>query len=115
MLKIPDICLVTGLACTVFTSFVMWLVYRWRLRVIRIRFNEKLAQQARIARELYDKLLQTVGAARLVADDASEKANDPTHMRSALGKLSSWLGQATLEGQQALKSFLTSTIEENDD
>jgi hypothetical protein len=36
-------------------------------------------------------------------------------MRLALEKLSSWLGQATQEGQQALNSLSSSTVEKNDD
>jgi len=115
MWEIPDICLLTGLLCTVLTSFVMWLVYRWRLRVIRFRFKKRLAQRARIERERYDKMLQTIEAGKFVVDDALEKANDPTHMRTTLETLSSWLGQATLEGQKALNSLSTSPIEENDD
>lgn len=93
----------------------MWLVYRWRLRVIHTRFNERLAQQARISRELYDAILQTIEAGKFVVDDALEKANDPAHMRTTLQTLSSWLGQATQEGQETLKSLSASTIEENDD
>ena len=108
-------CLLIVVLCVVFTFFVMWLVYRRRLRVTRIRFNKRLAQRARIERERYDKMLQTIEAGKFVVDDALEKANDPTHMRTTLVTLSSWLGQATLEGQEALKSLHTSTIEENDD
>ena len=96
----------------------MWLVCRLRLRriakSIRARFDERLAQRTRIARELHDTMLQTVQGSKFVADDALEKANDITHMRLALEKLSSWLGQATQEGQEALNSLPTSTIEEND-
>ena len=96
----------------------MWLVYRWRLRqvakAIRTRFDKRLAQQTRIARELHDTMLQTVQGSKWVADDALE-SNDTTHMRLAMEKLSMWLGQATQEGQEALNSLSTSTIEENDD
>ena len=98
---------------------VMWVVYRWRLRkvarAIRIRFDERLAQRARIARELYDTMLQTVQGCKLVVDDALERPNDIAHMRGAMEKLSNWLGQATLEGQQALKSLSRSTVEKHDD
>ncbi|HET9711656.1 MAG TPA: histidine kinase [Pyrinomonadaceae bacterium] len=73
-----------------------------------------MAQRTRIARELYDTMFQTVVICRLVADDALEKSNDAAYMQFALQKLSSWLGQATQEGQEALNSLYTSTVEKND-
>jgi signal transduction histidine kinase len=130
MWRIPYICLIllispswyqaiwSGILWAIFTSLVMWVVYRWRLRkvarAIRIRFDERLAQRTRIARELYDTMFQTVVICRLVADDAVEKSNDAAYMQFALKKLSSWLGQATQEGQEALNSLYTSTVEKND-
>src|SRR6185503_6881670 len=108
-----------GILCAFLTSLVMWVVYRWRLRkvarAIRIRSDERLALRTRIACELYDTLLQTVQGSKFVADDALEKPNDTAHMRLALEKLSSWLGQATQEGQQALNSLSSSTVEKHDD
>ena len=80
----------------------------------RARFDERLAQRTRIARELQDTMLQTVQASKFVADDALEKSNDTAHMRLALEKLSGWLGQATQEGQEVLNSLSTSTVEKND-
>jgi signal transduction histidine kinase len=97
----------------------MWFVCRWRLRkvgrAIRVSFDERLAQRTRIARDLYDTMLQTVQGSKLVAEDALEKSDDTAYMRLALEKLSSWLGQATQEGQQALNSLSSSTVEKNED
>ena len=97
----------------------MWVVYSWRLRkvarAIRIRSDEILAQRTRIARDLYDTMLQTVQGSKLVAEDALEKSDDTAYMQLALEKLSSWLGQATQEGQQALNSLTSSTVEKNED
>jgi Histidine kinase len=108
-----------GLLCAVFVFSVMWVVCRLRVRriarAIRIRFDERLAQRTRIARELHDTMLQTVQGSKFVADDALEKSNDSAYMRLALEKLSRWLGQATQEGQEALNSLYTSTVEKNDD
>jgi signal transduction histidine kinase len=107
-----------GILCAVFACLVMGLVYRLRLRkvarAIRVRFDKRLAQRARITSELYDTMLQTVQGSKFVADDALEKSSDTAHMRLALEKLSSWLGQAMQEGQEALNSLPTS-IEEDDD
>lgn len=108
-----------GILCAVLASLVMWVVYRWRLRkvarAIRVRFDERLAQRTRVAREIHDTMLQTIEAGKYVADDALERPNDIAHMRGALEKLSRWLGQATQEGQQALKSLSSSTVEKHDD
>jgi len=97
----------------------MWMVCRLRVRriakSIRIRFDERLAQRTRIARELHDTMLQTVQGSKFVADDALDKSNDTAHMRLALEKLSGWLGQATQEGLKVLNSLSTSTVEKNDD
>ena len=108
-----------GILCAFLTSLVMWVVYRWRLRktarAIRIRSDERLAQRTRLACELYDTMLQTVQGSKLLAEDALEKPNDTAYMRLALEKLSSWLGQATQEGQQALHSLSTANVEKHDD
>jgi signal transduction histidine kinase len=105
------LCLASGL-------FLMWLIYTLRVRqiarAISVRFDERLAERTRIARELHDTLLQTVQGSKLVADDALEKSGDPAHMRGAMEKLSGWLGQATQEGRAALNSLRTSTTETND-
>ena len=98
--------------------FVIWLLYRLRLRqvarVMSVRFDERLAERTRIARELHDTLLQTVQGSKFVADEALEKCDDSVHVRSALERLSQWLGQATQEGRAALNSLRTSTVETND-
>src|SRR5262245_16544520 len=86
-----------GLLCAVFVFFVMWVECRLRLRMvvnaIRVRSDERLAQQTRIAYELYDTMLQTVEGSKFVADAALERADDSAYMRLAMEKLSNWLGQ----------------------
>lgn len=93
-------------------------LYRLRLRQatarLNARFDERLAERTRIARELHDTLLQTVQGSKLVADDALEKSDDPLHMQRTMKRLSGWLGQATQEGRAALNSLRTSTVETND-
>jgi signal transduction histidine kinase/ligand-binding sensor domain-containing protein len=103
------------IACGV---LAVWAVYHLRVqqiaRAISVRFDERLAERVRIARELHDTLLQTVQGSKLVADDALGKSDDSAHLRRALEQLSGWLGQATEEGRAALNSLRTSTIETND-
>jgi ligand-binding sensor domain-containing protein/signal transduction histidine kinase len=97
---------------------VIWMLYSLRFRHatarLKVRFDERLAERTRIARELHDTLLQTVQGSKLVADDALEHSIDANQMRGALEKLSGWLGQATQEGRAALDSLRTSAIDMND-
>src|ERR1044072_4873716 len=93
-------------------------LYRLRLRQatarLNVRFDERLAERTRIARELHDTLLQTVQGSKLVADNALKKPDDVVHLLGAMKKLATWLGQATQEGRAALNSLRTSTTEAND-
>jgi signal transduction histidine kinase len=93
-------------------------MYRRRVRrvsaALSARFDERLAERTRLARELHDTLLQTVQGSKLLADDALDRADDPEHVRSALERLSAWLGRAVVEGRAALNSLRTSTTEAND-
>ena len=78
------------------------------------RFDERLAERTRIARELHDTLMQTIQASKLVVEDALEHARDADRMHQAMQRLLGWLGQATHEGRLALNSLRTSTTQKND-
>jgi ligand-binding sensor domain-containing protein/two-component sensor histidine kinase len=92
----------------------------FRLRVLRIsraiaaRFDERLAERTRMARELHDTFLQTIQGSKLVADQALRPSTDLIEMRRAMEQLSAWLGQATQEGRAALNSLRTATTRTND-
>lgn len=94
------------------------LVYRLRVRQIAAgisaRFDERLDERTRLARDFHDTLLQTIQGSKLVADDALEHHADPVRMRNALERLSTWLAQATEEGRSVLNSLRSSTTEGND-
>jgi ligand-binding sensor domain-containing protein/signal transduction histidine kinase len=104
--------------CVVSIAFVVVGFYRLRVkqiaRAIGVRFDERLAERTRLARDLHDTFLQTVQGSKLVADDALDDSSDPARMRRAMEQLSNWLGQATQEGRAALNSLRTSTTERND-
>jgi len=96
---------------------VVWSIYQFRVRqiagAIAARFDERLAERTRLARELHDTFLQTVQGSKMVADDALDPNSDATRMRKALEKLSTWLAQAVDEGRAALHSLRVSTVERN--
>jgi signal transduction histidine kinase len=99
---------------------VLLVVLVYRLRVAQIsrqmsaRFDERLAERTRVARELHDTLLQTVQGSKMVADHALKNSADHTRMLRAMEQLSTWLEQATQEGRAALQSLRASTTEKND-
>jgi ligand-binding sensor domain-containing protein len=94
------------------------LTYRVRVRSISkamsVRFDERLDERTRMARELHDTFLQTVQGSKIVADDALASGTDEERMRRALEKLSGWLGQAVSEGRTALHALRVSTTEKNE-
>jgi signal transduction histidine kinase len=104
--------------CLLSVGLIAWVLYRLRIRQVAramsARFDARLDERTRLARELHDTFLQTVQGSKLVADDALEQSGDPVRTRRALEKLSAWLGQATEEGRAALDSLRTSTTETND-
>jgi len=104
--------------CFVVGVLLLWAIYRLRVRQIagtmKARFDERLAERTRIARDLHDTFLQTIQGSKLVADDALSATTDLSHMRQAMEKLSAWLGRATEEGRAVLTSLRTSTTEVND-
>jgi len=91
-----------------------WLRMRQATNALSARFDERLAERTRIARELHDTLLQTIEGSKLVADDALDQSSDLTRMRRAMEQLSEWLARAIQEGRAALHSLRTSTTETND-
>jgi signal transduction histidine kinase len=98
--------------------FLAWIIYQMRIRkiatIMSARFDERLAERTRLARELHDTLLQTIQGSKMVADDTLDESADLARMRSAMERVSGWLGQAVEEGRTALRSLRASTIETND-
>jgi signal transduction histidine kinase/ligand-binding sensor domain-containing protein len=104
--------------CIGITAVGSWALYRARLRqvarALTVRFDERLAERTRVARELHDTLLQTVQGTKMVADDALDRPDDGTGLRSAMEQVSMWLGQAASEGRTAINTLRASTVEGND-
>ncbi len=104
--------------CLISGGFMVCVIYRLRVRqisrAIGARFDERLAERTRMARDLHDTFLQTVQGSKLVADDALEPSTDLIRMRRAMEQLSVWLGRATEEGRAALNSLRTATTQTND-
>jgi signal transduction histidine kinase/ligand-binding sensor domain-containing protein len=95
-----------------------WAGYQLRVRqvaaALNARFDERLAERTRVARDLHDTLLQTVDGSKLVTDNALRRFEDAANLRRAMEQVSTWLGQASLEGRAAVNALRTSTTERND-
>lgn len=94
------------------------LSYRFRVRQISRtlsrRFDERLDERTRVARELHDTFLQTVQGSKLVADHALRNGTDHDGVMRAMRQLSDWLTKATDEARSALNSLRASTTATND-
>ena len=92
--------------------------YRLRMqqvaRALNARFDERLAERTRMARDLHDTLLQTVQGSKMVADTALDRPDDAPALGRALQQVSAWLGQAGEEGRATVNALRTSTTESND-
>ncbi len=106
--------LVCALADTATLCALYWLRIRRTTAEINVRFDERLDERTRIARQFHDTLLQTIQGSSLVAQDALNQPADTIRMRKALERLQGWLSQAVEEGRSALNSLRTSAAEKND-
>ena len=105
-------------SCFLAGLLLLWALHRLRMRqvarALSLRFDERLSERTRIAREIHDTLIQTIQGSKLVADDALDQSADPARMRHALEQLSEWLNRAIQEGRASLNSLRTSATETND-
>jgi signal transduction histidine kinase len=105
------LCVVTGVVA-------VWALYQLRMhqaaQFLSARFDERLAERTRVAREIHDTLLQTVQGSKMVADDALDRPDDAVGMQRAMEQLSIWLGQAAQEGRKTVNALRTSTTQQND-
>ena len=103
--------------CVISAIVAIWALFRLRMRqlarALNARFDERLAERTRMARDLHDTLLQTVQGSKMVVDNALYRPDD-AGMREAMEQVSVWLGQASEEGREAVIALRTSTTEKND-
>jgi signal transduction histidine kinase len=104
------LCVLTVLALAVAAA-------RWRLNAyaeqMRMRFDDRLQERTRVARDLHDTLMQTVLASKMLADNAST-LDTGSDGQAAFARLSNWLGRAAEEGRAAVNALRTSSNEADD-
>ena len=73
---------------------------------LKIRFDERLEERTRLARDLHDTLLQTIQGSKLIADHARDHVDNPPHLTvGTLDRLSECLERAIAEGRDALEAL----------
>jgi signal transduction histidine kinase len=106
------------LTCVSIGFVLVYSLYQLRIRrysrVMKMRFNERLEERMRLARDLHDTLLQTIQGIKMVADQAKESAYEPAAANAFANRISEWSERATCEGRAALDSLRNSTTEGND-
>lgn len=102
--------------CGFLVLVVGYSLYLLRLRryaaSMKMRFDERLEERTRLARDLHDTLLQTIQGSRLYAENAQNSIEEPA-AKVVLQRLSAWLERATAEGRAALDALRLSTTEGN--
>jgi signal transduction histidine kinase len=80
---------------------------------LRVRFEERLAERTRIARELHDTLLQSFQALMLHFQAVDDQL-PPGKAKEALGKVLDQADQAIVEGRDAIQNLRSSAMFANE-
>lgn len=98
------LCIAAGIA-------VLLAIYRLRMyqmtRRVSARFQERLAERTRIARDLHDTLLQGVLSASMQLDLAEDQLPEDSPAKQRLQRVLELLGQVTEEGRGTLRGLRT--------
>jgi len=76
-------------------------------RQMRLRFEERLAERTRIARELHDTLLQGMISASMQLHVVNEQTPAESSVKPALNRILGLMGRVTEEGRNALEGLRT--------
>ena len=110
--------MIVRLATVLLAIALATFIYLARMRryeaSLKLRFDDRMLERTRLARDLHDTLLQTIQGSKMVADEAREHVNDSHLTARSLDRLSDWLGRASIEGRAALEALRSSSIETND-
>ncbi|WP_353066924.1 two-component regulator propeller domain-containing protein [Tunturibacter psychrotolerans] len=105
------------LLCVLLSLAMAYAIYLMKIRQFRaamkVRFDERLEERTRLARDLHDTLLQTIQGIKMVADQANESIREPT-AKDFAQRISDWSERASREGRAALDSLRNSATEGND-
>jgi signal transduction histidine kinase len=93
-------------------ALLAWGLHRYRVRELtrqlHLRSDERLAERTRIARELYDTLLQGFLSASMQLHLAVDRLPVGSPEREGLDRVLRMMGQATDEGRKVLQGLRSS-------
>ena len=97
---------------------VLWGLYRLRLRQLAtqlsVRFEERLAERTRIARELHDTLLQGFLSASMQLDVAADRLPEDSPVKNSLRHVLDLMSQVIEEGRNAVRGLRSSRSESHE-
>lgn len=97
------------LAVLLCAGLIVLAVYRIRTqrltRLLRVRFEERLAERTRIAQDLHDTLLQGIYSASIHFDLADNRLQEDSPAKPAVQRGLDLLRQVSQEGRKALRSL----------
>jgi len=98
--------------CALAVGLIVWLLWRLRVRQmakqLNLRFEERLGERTRIARDLHDTLLQSFQAL-MIHFQAVDRMIPPGKGKEALEKVLDRADQAIVEGRDAIQNIRSST------
>ena len=98
--------------CLLACAAIFFLFYRLRLRSLarqlNLRFEERLAERTRIARDLHDTLLQGFLSASMQLHVAAERVPDNSPAKPLLDRVIQLVQQVTEEGRNAVRGLRSS-------
>jgi signal transduction histidine kinase/ligand-binding sensor domain-containing protein len=99
-------------ACVLAALLSAAALYRFRMQHLlqqaNVRFEERLAERARIARDLHDTLLQGFLSASMQLHVAAEQVSPDSPAKPLLARILQLMRQVTEEGRNALKGLRSS-------
>jgi signal transduction histidine kinase/streptogramin lyase len=89
-------------ACAAIAGLLAWLVYRWRLRLVRHRLDAIMNERSRIARELHDTLLQGFSGVTMEMQAVAARLPPQSSERAALSEIITDAGNAMREARRSV-------------
>jgi signal transduction histidine kinase len=106
------------LLCVASAGSLGWMGYRWRVRQVRarlnLRFNERLSERTRIARELHDTLLQGFLSASMQLHVAVDRLPAESPEKPRLNRVQELMRIVIDEGRNAVRGLRTSVADSGD-
>jgi signal transduction histidine kinase/ligand-binding sensor domain-containing protein len=89
-------------ACVAVAGLLAWSAYRWRLRLVRQRWDAIITERSRIARELHDTLLQGFSGVTMEMQAVAARLPSQSSERAALSEIIADAGNAMREARRSV-------------